>query len=197
MQIVTTGRTSSNSPNCQNIPSKEDCSGFRECFVPEGDNVFVMSDYSSQESVILADSSQEGAMIEFFRGKETDIHSYTARKMFKVPVSKTENTSLRQKGKILNFMIPYGGGPFKLAEQYQLPLKEAEEFINLYYQAYPDLKMYFIKGHKETFKRGYILIDKKYKRRVYVKDYEEFKNLHNFIEIRKLRGQVNIIPKKV
>lgn len=197
MQIVTTGRTSSNSPNCQNIPSKEDCEGFRECFIPENDNVFVMSDYSSQEVVILADSAKEKAMIEFFESKDTDMHSYTARRMFNIPVSKKENPHLRQLGKILGFSVAYGASAFKVSETFQVPLQEAQGFIDKYYKSYPDLKIHFEKGHKNVFKRGYILVDEKYKRRVYIKDYEEFKNLHNFIETRKLRGQTNIIPKKV
>lgn len=44
-------------------------------------------------------------MVDFFNGKETDMHSYTASKMFKVPVSKIQNAHYRQIGKILNFSI--------------------------------------------------------------------------------------------
>jgi len=78
--------------------------GFRRCFrAGKEDNILVVADYSQQESRILAEMAEEDTLISFFNSGKGDLHSYTASLMFKVPVSTTENTHLRQLAKVLNF----------------------------------------------------------------------------------------------
>jgi len=181
----------------QQVPTGEEKEGFRECFKPEEGNVFVVSDYSGQESRAVASMAEEKAMIEFFNGKDDDMHSYSARRMFKVPVSKTENKHLRQLGKILGFSINYGASAHKVADTFQVSNSEAQTFIDKYYDAYPDLKVYFDKCHNKAKQKGYILTDSLYKRRIYITEYKEYKELEQFIERYKKSGWVSHIPKKV
>lgn len=148
-------------------------------------------------------------MVEFFNSKETDFHSYTASKMYKVPVVKSKkdsngnilregiNEHLRQRGKILNFLIPYGGGEFKLSENYSIPIKEAESFIKTYYSVYNGLELYFKRRHDHAKKHGYIITNRYSKRRIYIKHYEEYIELERYIERYKLSGWSKEIPKKV
>ncbi len=148
-------------------------------------------------------------MIEFFNSKETDFHSFTAAKMFGVEVRATVtdakgnilvkgiNEHLRQIGKVLNFLIAYGGSAHKIADAFEIPLKEAETFITKYFKAYSDLKIYYETAHKLAKKRGYFLVDEYSKRRIYIKHYEEYKNLEQFIERFKKNGWVKYVPKKV
>lgn len=103
-QLVNSSRLASKEPNLQNIPSEEKMVGFRRCFQPGNqDWTLVVADYSQQESRILAELANEDTLIEFFNTGDGDLHSYTARLMFKVPVDKHTNANLRQLAKILNF----------------------------------------------------------------------------------------------
>jgi len=163
-QILNTNRISSNSPNLQNIPSEGNRPGFRKCFNVGHSRALVAADYSSQESRVLADRAQEPAILGFFLNGDGDMHSFTARRMFKIPVSKNENLEKRTIGKFLNFSIAYGASPHKVSDALSIPMKEAKWMIDLFYQAYPKLKPYFMVEQMLALQRGYVEIDKVTKR---------------------------------
>lgn len=103
-QLVNSSRLASRNPNLQNIPAPRKMKGFRRCFrAGSEDRILVVSDYSQQESRILAELAQEDNLIHFFNTGDGDLHSHTARLMFKVPVDSKTNTHLRELAKILNF----------------------------------------------------------------------------------------------
>lgn len=170
-QIVRSGRVASSKPNLQNIPSQNKFKGFRPCFRVGIGKVLVVADYSSQESRILASLAQEDQMIDFFLNGDGDLHSHTARLMFKVPVQKEitdeegniiqegKNLHLRQLAKTINFGIAYGMSAYKLSNDFEISLEEAQEFINSYFKAYPKLEAYFNRCQELAMKRTFILID--------------------------------------
>ena len=164
-QILVTGRSASSGPNLQQIPSEANFPGFRKCFRAYNNRSLVVADYSNQEGRLLAELSGDANLVNFFLEGDGDLHSHTARLMFKVPVSKTENTNLRQVAKILNFGIAYGMSAYKLANDFEVTIEEAQAFIDKFYQSYPDLAAYFKKGHKHAVNRGFILINEVSKRR--------------------------------
>ena len=163
-QILNTNRISSSGPNLQNIPGEGNRPGFRKCFNVGPDRALVAADYSSQESRVLADRSKEPSMLDFFLNGDGDMHSFTARRMFKVPVSSKENLDKRRIGKFLNFSIAYGASPHKVADSLSIPIKQAKEFIDLFYAAYPKLKTYFLEQQLLALSRGYVEIDSVTKR---------------------------------
>jgi DNA polymerase I len=188
-QIVTTGRISSSKPNMQNIPSTKD---FRACFVAEENKKLIICDYASQESRILADYANETNMIEYAISGGGDFHSLTATQMYgKVT---PENRPI---AKMLNFAIPYGTSAHKISNEIQIPLKKAQELIDTFFKGYPALEPYFKTVQELAFKNGYHLIDKVTKRRVYLKDYDKFKNIENFIQRSLLYHKYYKIPSKV
>lgn len=136
-------------------------------------------------------------MIDFFKNGDGDLHSLTGSRMFGVPVSKSVNSKFRHIGKILNFSIAYGASAHKLADAFQISIKEAEDFIRRFYKAYPNLLPYFKEEQEKAKKNGYILIDPFTKRRSWIPFYEEFKRINNFVVTRKLRGQTDLIPKSI
>lgn len=162
-QILDTGRISSSGPNLQNIPNEEKRPGFRNCFIGN----LIVADYSAQEGRILADKANEPAMLDFFLNGDGDIHSFVGRNMFKCEVSKTVNPHLRQQGKITNFTLAYGGSAHKIADTFQIPLKDAKDLIDMYYAAFPRLRDYFKEQQELATTRGYILIDEVTNRRSY------------------------------
>lgn len=103
-QILNTGRIASRNPNLQNIPSEGKFPGFRVCFKPSEGKLFVVNDYSSQESRLLAEIADEDTLIDFFNNGDGDLHSFTAKKMFGDKfISKDETPHLRALAKVLNF----------------------------------------------------------------------------------------------
>ena len=113
--------------NLQQIPNTKE---FRACFIPT-DNTFEIAaaDYSAQEQRIIASKSKDENYLNFFNKGEGDIHSFIASRMFsaargeEVEVINDEshpNYKLRQQGKILGFMISFGGSAFTLSKKLRI-----------------------------------------------------------------------------
>jgi len=113
-------------------------------------------------------------MRKFFNSGGADLHSFVASSMFGCEVSKKVNKDLRQKGKTTNFTISYGGGAHKIADAFQISVKEAKALIELFYEAFPALRSYFKVGHINALNKGYIFIDKYTGRKSYNKYWEKF-----------------------
>ncbi len=136
-----TGRLSSSEPNLQNISVRdEDGKEIRKAFLPDDGCVLISSDYHQIELRMLAHMAEEDSLIEAFNS-DIDIHTKTAMDVF----GKKENEITpedRRKAKTVNFGIVYGISDFGLAEQLGVSRKEAHDFIETYYQAYPKIRTY-------------------------------------------------------
>lgn len=140
--VTTTGRLSSSDPNLQNIPVRTDFGRkVRECFVPlrEGD-VFMGADYSQIELRLLAHLSGDEHLVEAFRSG-ADFHAATAARVFGVPVEEV-TPQLRSRAKAVNFGIVYGQQAFGLAQSLKIGYGEAQEMIDRYFEAYPQVRTF-------------------------------------------------------
>lgn len=82
----------------------------RTAFVPKSGCKFIVADYSAVEARALSWMAGEKWRMEVF-AKNGDIYSETAGRMFHCHVEKNgENANLRQKGKISELALGYGGG---------------------------------------------------------------------------------------
>ena len=100
----------------------------RTAFVPKKGYKFIVSDFSSIEARVLAFLADEKWRIDVFKNNG-DIYCASASAMFKVPVEKHgRNAELRQKGKIAELALGYGGsvGALKAMGAIELGLKEEE-----------------------------------------------------------------------
>lgn len=142
--VAATGRLSSSEPNLQNIPVRtEDGRRIREGFIPEQGNLLLSADYSQIELRIMAHMSGDRAMISHFN-EGRDIHQHTAAEVFGVMpalVSKEQRFS----AKAINFGILYGISAFRLGKDLQIGTRKAQEFIDTYFDRYPDVKN-FLEG---------------------------------------------------
>lgn len=155
-----TGRVSSDSPNMQNIPASQ---LFRSGFQAPNGRLLICADYSNAELRIIADHSQETAMIKAFNDGE-DIHSYMATIAFKQEVTKKVNKHLRNNIKTVNFGLAYGSSAKKFAPIFGGD-KEAQHFLdNVYYKNFPKLKSYFANQGKFAQDNGYSSTLPPYKR---------------------------------
>ncbi len=139
--VAATGRLSSADPNLQNIPIRTKRGReIRKAFIPRNeDYVLLSADYSQIELRIVADISNDEAMIEAFQ-KGQDIHATTASKVFGVPLEDV-NPDMRRKAKEVNFGIIYGISAFGLAQRLGISRTEGKELIENYFAQYPDIKI--------------------------------------------------------
>lgn len=153
--LTRTGRLSSIEPNLQNIPMKSEYGRLiRKAFIPESNSVILSSDYSQIELRVFAHLSGVNDLINAFN-EGIDIHTKTAMDIFKVP-QEGVTKNMRRQAKAVNFGILYGISSYGLAEDLGIPVKEAKEFINKYFDTYPGVKDYMDKEIETAKKNGYV-----------------------------------------
>lgn len=153
--LTRTGRLSSIEPNLQNIPMRSEYGRLiRKAFIPEDNSVILSSDYSQIELRVFAHLSGVNDLINAFK-EGVDIHTKTAMDIFKVPMEGVTK-NMRRQAKAVNFGILYGISSYGLAEDIGIPVKEAKEFINKYFETYPGVKDYMDKEIDEAKRNGYV-----------------------------------------
>ncbi|TCT17101.1 DNA polymerase I [Natranaerovirga pectinivora] len=152
--ITATGRISSTEPNLQNIPIKLELGReIRKVFVPEEGYSFVDADYSQIELRLLAHLSQDDKLIDAYKNNQ-DIHRLTASQVFHTPFE--EVTSLqRSNAKAVNFGIVYGISAFGLSQDLNITRKEADTYINNYFDKYPSVKIFLENTIRLAKERGF------------------------------------------
>ena len=153
--LTRTGRLSSIEPNLQNIPIRSEMGKLiRKAFVPSSNSVILSGDYSQIELRILSHMADNETLINAFK-ENKDIHTKTASDVFKVPEDLVTK-EMRRMAKAVNFGIIYGISSFGLAENLNIPVKEAKEFIDSYFEAYPGIKVYMDKVVLDAHSTGFV-----------------------------------------
>lgn len=153
--VASTGRLSSNNPNLQNIPVRDEKGReIRKAFIPADGYTFFSADYSQIELRLMAHLSNDAAMIADFESG-TDIHAATASKIFGVPLAEVTK-EMRSRAKTANFGIIYGISAFGLSERLTIGRKEAKELIDGYFASYPGVKIYMDECIKSARERGFV-----------------------------------------
>lgn len=139
--ITATGRISSTDPNLQNIPIRMELGRqIRKVFIPEEDYVFLDADYSQIELRVLAHMSGDERLIKAYK-EAKDIHRITASEVFHIPFEEVTSAQ-RSSAKAVNFGIVYGISSFGLGQDLNITRKEAERYIERYFETYPKVKSY-------------------------------------------------------
>lgn len=152
--LTHTGRLSSVDPNLQNIPVRsEEGKLIRKAFVSHN-GYLVSFDYSQIELRILAHMAHVTNLIDAFnRGK--DIHRHTAALVFGVKDEEV-TPQMRSQAKAVNFGIIYGMSEFRLSKDIGMSISEARDFINKYFETYPEVKTYMDEVVETCKKQGYV-----------------------------------------
>jgi DNA polymerase-1 len=158
-QILETFRVSSNNPNLQNLPAKNE---YLNCFISEDGWSIIGIDYAAQEARLAACGSNDELWLNtFLQGK--DLHTEVCKLMFKIDDSlvKTKPDFLRGKtyrdaAKTINFGVLFGMSKFKLSKSLSISIEEAEDLIKQYFQATKQLKSYLDSCAAYGLKNGYI-----------------------------------------
>jgi DNA polymerase-1 len=106
----------------------------RQAFIAPEDYLIVSADYSQIELRIMAHLSRDkGLLTAFAEGK--DIHRATAAEVFGLPLDSVTNEQ-RRSAKAINFGLIYGMSAFGLSRQLNIPRKEAQKYMDLYFERY-------------------------------------------------------------
>ncbi len=151
-----TGRLSSENPNIQNIPIRDDAGReIRKAFEPrDKDHILLAADYSQIELRLIAEISNDENMLEaFIDGK--DFHRATAAKVYNTPYEEVTDEQ-RRNAKTVNFSITYGAGSTNLSRQLGISRGEAKELIDNYFKQYNGLKKYMDETIEFARENGYV-----------------------------------------
>jgi DNA polymerase-1 len=152
--IAATGRISSTDPNLQNIPIRMELGRkIRKVFIPEDGYVFLDADYSQIELRVLAHLSGDERLINAYK-EAKDIHRITASEVFHTPFDEVTDEQ-RSNAKAVNFGIVYGISSFGLGQDLNITRKEADRFIEKYFETYPSIKGYLDRLVAEAKDKGY------------------------------------------
>ncbi|MGN1206536.1 MAG: DNA polymerase I, partial [Eubacterium sp.] len=153
--ITATGRLSSTEPNLQNIPIRMELGRqIRKVFVPKEGYVFLDADYSQIELRVLAHMSGDEKLIKAYK-ENADVHQTTAALVFHVPYE--EVTAMqRRDAKAVNFGIVYGISGFGLSRDLGITKKQAEQYIQDYFETYPKVKQYMDSLVEMGKSKGYV-----------------------------------------
>ncbi len=153
--LTRTGRLSSQEPNLQNIPARDEYGKLiRKAFIPSEDSVIMSGDYSQIELRILSSIAQVESLINAFNN-DLDIHAKTASDIFKKDINEITSQE-RRVAKAVNFGIIYGISSYGLSENLNIPTYEAKGFIDNYLNTYPGIKEYMDKTIKQAHELGYV-----------------------------------------
>jgi DNA polymerase-1 len=155
LAATTTGRLSSNEPNLQNIPVRnEEGRKIRRAFIATPGHKLVSADYSQIELRLLAEIADIPVLKQAFRDG-LDIHAMTASEMFGVPVQGMPG-EIRRRAKAINFGIIYGISAFGLANQLGIPREEAAAYIKKYFERFPGIRAYMDTTRDFCREHGYV-----------------------------------------
>lgn len=153
--VTATGRLSSSDPNLQNIPIRtEEGRRIRQAFVAPPGYRILAADYSQIELRIMAHLSQDKGLLRAF-AEGLDIHQATAAEVFGVALDQVTSEQ-RRNAKAINFGLIYGMSAFGLGRQLRIGRKEAQEYIDLYFQRYPGVLHYMDSTRQLARDQGYV-----------------------------------------
>ncbi len=153
--VAATGRLSSSDPNLQNIPIRtEQGRRIRQAFIAPENYVLLAADYSQIELRIMAHLSEDKDLLAAF-GQNEDIHRKTAAEVFAKAPDKV-NSDERRAAKAINFGLIYGMSPFGLAKQLGITRREAKDYVDRYFEHYPDVKNYMEITREKAKAQGYV-----------------------------------------
>ena len=153
--VAATGRLSSTDPNLQNIPIRsEEGRKIRLAFIAPQDHKIVAIDYSQIELRIMAHLSDDPGLVSAF-SEGRDVHKATAAEIFGVDLTDVTSDQ-RRSAKAVNFGLIYGMSAFGLAKQLDIPRHRAQEYMDKYFERYPNVLAYMEDTRQQATEKGYV-----------------------------------------
>lgn len=145
---------------------------FRDGIIAPDDYYILGFDLSQAELRAIAGEAGEKSLLDAFEAG-IDVHSATAALMLRKDISEVTKED-RAIGKTCNFALLYGMGAKSLAERLVISVQEAEELFDLYFSAYPNIKVWV--DRQIEFGRKHHYVETKFGRRCPIWAYESDKH---------------------
>ncbi len=153
--VASTGRLSSTDPNLQNIPVRtEQGRRIRKAFIAPDGYLLLAADYSQVELRIMAHLSGDEGLLNAFH-KNIDVHQATAAEVFGLAYDQVDK-SQRRAAKAINFGLMYGMSAWGLARQLEVEQKQAQAYIDTYFERYPGVHEYMERTRQQARDQGYV-----------------------------------------
>ena len=153
--VTATGRLSSSDPNLQNIPIRTaEGRKVRQAFIASPNNSVLAADYSQIELRIMAHLSGDKGLLDAFN-QGLDVHKATAAEVFSVNLAEVSQEQ-RRRAKAINFGLIYGMSAFGLAKQLDIGRRDAQEYIDRYFDRYPSVLTYMENTRAAAYEMGYV-----------------------------------------
>jgi len=163
--VAATGRLSSTDPNLQNIPIRTpEGRRIRQAFIAPPGQLLLAADYSQIELRIMAHLSADEGLLNAFAAQQ-DVHQATAAEVFETELDAV-TADQRRSAKAINFGLMYGMSAFGLGKQLGILRGQAQEYIDLYFDRYPGVKLYMDNTREQAAQQGYV--ETVYGRRLYL-----------------------------
>jgi DNA polymerase-1 len=149
------GRLISTDPDLQRTPTRTpEGKRIRRAFVAPAGMLIVSADWSQIELRVLAHFSKDPRLVEAFNNK-LDLHRRTASLLFHVePEAVTKEQ--RNVGKTVNFATIYGQGATALGQILGVPRKDAQSYIEKYFEYYGGVRTWLDRTIAEAHVNGYV-----------------------------------------
>lgn len=155
-------------PVIMNMPKR-----FRDCIKPMNGNVFISSDWKSQEMRVVAHISGDKKLLSIIKENE-DVHSYIAKMILGKKLKGKSDQEIKDIGKKLNFGLIYGGGIYALSK-IGLTGEEAMEVKKRYFSIFKGIDKYQESMSSMVITRGYIAMNGGYGYRYYIKNIDRIR----------------------
>ena len=163
--------------NFQNFPADKET---RACFISGPGMKWISCDYSGQESRIIADVTNDKALLDLFNYGDGDVHSLVAKmaypdKIGDCPVEqiKEKHKHWRSEAKGVEFAINYGGDANTISNNKGIPIEEAQKIYDDYMRGFSGMKSYQDRQREFVMKHGYIILNPLSQHKAYIYDYDK------------------------
>jgi uracil-DNA glycosylase family 4 len=182
------GRLSSANPNMQNITrTKEGLPNIRQAFIPDPGCVYVSADLSQAELRAIAVLSGDSSLRSIYTDTGRSLHKEVAAQFY------GENYTYEQyvRAKNINFGVAYWQSAFSFAQLYNMPEKEAQDYIDFWWERFPKVKEWTNSIRDEVLSEGEIQSPFGHKRRFYVIPSDQSGRLHV------IKEGINFLPQNI
>ncbi len=175
--------------NLQNLPSRGDIGVItRACFTSTGSNLFISSDFASEESRVQADVWQEKSLLDSF-ANGIDTHSLYAKLCFPEELKDVDvrdvkrlRPDLRQASKAAEFSVGYGSDGTSIAKTIGMTVEKAREMVRGILQGMPGMAAFKKRTVKFLKQHGYIVINEVTGHRIYWPEWAEWKAVEDSMD---------------
>ncbi|MDA8020904.1 MAG: DNA polymerase I [Thermoanaerobaculia bacterium] len=153
--VSATGRLISTDPDLQRTPIKTpQGKRIRQSFIARPGCRLISADWSQIELRLLAHFTSDALLVESF-SKNVDVHLRTASEIFGCSIDEIAPEQ-RGIGKLINFSTIYGQGATALAQIVGVPRKEAQRYIDGYFEAYSGVRSWLDRTIEQGHETGYV-----------------------------------------